>query len=517
MDSKTTAIVVIAIIAVASVAGVGIFLMTSTTPPVEEKKTLSVALYSAPPTLDAPGWTGTDLMSIGALLYDRLVEFNNQSQLVPGLAKSWVGSPDGLTWTFYLRSGVKFHDGTDFNAAAVKYNFDRILREKFAASYRLYQQINQTIVVNATVVQFKLNSPYTPLLTNLAYVTGGISSPAALQAHPGNYSYYVSGTGPYKRRNYIPSAQVVVVANEEYWGQKPKLGKIEILFVSDANTRTIALQRGDVQASMMIPLTNYASLINRPNMSSYVLYQRMIFYAINYTMFPKNVRLAMNYAIDKTAIINGLFKGNAEIEKTPIPPTVLYAIDSLTPYAYNPTLARQLLAAAGYPNGLNVTIETTSGTYVYDKEVTEIVQSQLAAVGITAKIVINDYGAHYTTRLRNANPIPPVQLAIIGWGVSTGDPDYFLKSLFYGPLQHGGSYNQDYKNSTVDALTDLAAKETNLATRAQQYAQIQTMIWQDVPAIFLYTQPEIFVWNSNVHGVEIMPTGALNLRNAYIT
>jgi ABC-type transport system substrate-binding protein len=517
MNTKIIGAIVIAVIAVAAVAGAVILL--STPQPVTQEKAIVAALYSSTPTLDAPQWTGTDLQTISWCLYDRLVDINNQSQIVPSLAKSWTTSADGLIWTFYLQSGVKFTDGTDFNAAAVKYNFDRIIREKIPNSYKLYSAINQTIVVNATTVQFKLNQPYGPLLTNLAYVTGGISSPQALAAHEGNYSYYVTTTGPYKLSSYIPGSRIVLLANPDYWGGKPGLDKITFLIVSDSATRTIAMQRGETDVTMMLPLSSYQLIATQPNITTNILYERMLFFFINCTTYPKNVRLAMNYAINKTAIIQGLFQGTAEIETSPIPPKTVYAINSLTPYSYNPTLANQLLAEAGYPNGigLNVTIETTSGSYVYDLQVAQVVQSQLQAIGIQSTIKVNDYTSHYTTRMRNANPQPPIQMAIVGWGTSTCDPDYFLKSLFYGPLQHGSSYNIDYNNATVNTLIDQAAKESNPTIRASEYTQIQTMIWQDAPGIWLYTIPEIFAWKNNVHGVQIMPTGAVNLKMAYLS
>ncbi|HJX24343.1 MAG TPA: ABC transporter substrate-binding protein, partial [Candidatus Bathyarchaeia archaeon] len=190
------------------------------------------------------------------------------------------------------------------------------------------------------------------------------------------------------------------------------------------------------------------------------------------------------------------------------------AIDSCTPYPYNPTLAKQLLTEAGYPNGFNITLETTSGRYVYDKEVAQIAQAQLAEVGINVNIRINEYSAHFS-RLREPVATYP-QMAICGWGTSTGDPDYFITQCYYSKVMPPLSLNPYYKNDAVDALIEQGASETNITRRAEIYAQIQQLVWDDVPMIWLYTQPTVYAWIYNLHGVQIMPTGAINMRGAYI-
>jgi glutathione transport system substrate-binding protein len=505
---------VIAVIIVAAVVGVGISTNWFAPPQKSQPHEVTIALNMAPPSLEPTSWTGIQLQTLCFVMYDRLVELSPNLTIVPGLARSWTTSSDGLTWTFYLRSSIKFSDGTVCDASAVAYNINKILTEKPASAYRLFMNITQVTVINSTEVQFTTNAPWAPLLTNLAYGVASIASPAAYQAHPGNYSYYASGTGPYKLVSYIPGSRVEMVPNSYYWGTTPGLDRLTFLIVTDPSTRAIALETGDVQISDAVPLPQYQLLKTQSDIVTALLYERPCEYMLNNRLYNKYVRLALNYAVNKTAIVQDLFGGSAQVSRTPLPPLLLYAIHNNTIYNYNPTLAKQLLAQGGYPNGLNITLETTNGAYPYDAEVAQIVQNQLKAIGVNLKIVYNT-GAQQSAR-QSSNPETYPQMTQVCWGTSTGDPDYIITSFFYGDLMPPLSKNPGYSNTTVNNLIRQGQITVDPVQREVIYAKAQQMIWQDAPDIWLYVIPEVYAWTTNVHGVQVMPTGSIDLRLATI-
>jgi len=263
----------------------------------------------------------------------------------------------------------------------------------------------------------------------------------------------------------------------------------------------------------VLPFAAYERLEKNPKIKTHLLKERLIYFAINNQKFSKNVRLAFNYAIDKNSIINSFFKGLVEVAKSPIPPLTAGAI-KLDPYPYDPEKAKTLLAEAGYSTGLKLVLQTTSGRYQFDKEVSEAVQAQLKKIGIDVEVKVMEYATHFLT-LRSASPENYPDLAIVGWGTSTGDFDYFARFVYYSKSWPPSGYNPYYKNEKVDELIEIGARETNLEQRLKIYVEAQKLIWDDVPFVYMYIDPTVFGTSSDLLGVSFRSTGATDARYAH--
>jgi len=509
----------VAIAVIVIIIGAGIYLSLPA-PQQNQPVVVNVALSDTPTTLDILE-TGIAGMTVHSLLYDRLVEFSANTTLVPGLATSWGVSTDQLTWTFNLRQGVTFQDGSAFNASSVKYCFDRV-RDPANRNYtgkvynRFWAVVANISVVDQYTVAFHLTKPFSPFLYSLAFPNvGGVESTVALKNSTTflSYSDHPVGTGPFYVESWVSGEYIHMKANPNYWGVKPKIDEIMFTVTKDPAARVAALQSGQVDASEFLPLTALQTFSGNTSINIIVKQLDYRTYIISSGTFPKLVRQAMNYAVDKNAIVTGLFQNQAQIMTSPVGTTVAFAINDNTPYPYNPTLARQLLTEAGYPNGLNLTIRTTSGRYMNDLQVTEAIQANLAAIGITAHIQVDEARNHVNMLGKNVLSRNDSMIANIGWGAGSGDPQTDILGSFFDV---GGFYNCYYSNATVQNVLNHAMQTADPAQRTAFYDQAYEMIWEDAPMIWLFMGPCILGVNSHLKGVTLMPNECLNFREAYI-
>ena len=238
---------------------------------------LVVGQIAEPKSLDPQTVTAVNDFRILINLYDGLVRYKPGSlQVEPALATSWKISKDGKRYTFKLRKGVKFHDGTPFNAAAVKFNFDRMLDKKnpyyntgpFPLAF-FFKSIVETKVIDDDTVQFILDKPYAPLLSNLAYPTGLIVSPTAVKKDKSDFGLRPVGTGPFKFAKWESNRMVVLEKNPDYWGGAPKLKAVVFRPITDANTRVTELLSGGIDLMVEVPPDNVAMLKKDPGYTVY--------------------------------------------------------------------------------------------------------------------------------------------------------------------------------------------------------------------------------------------------------
>jgi peptide/nickel transport system substrate-binding protein len=512
---------VISLAIVAIVVGASVYYFVPRPVP-ETEDVIYVGLSYAPTTIVSGRYTGVVEQTIAWQLYDRLIEIDENMNLIPGLATSWNVSADGKTWTFVLREGVTFHDGTAFNASAVKMFFDHLLhpdnRAYYIRGYRLVSDINTVDVLDDYVVAFTTNETYVPFLTNLAYAnSGGIFSPSALlKYNETELEQHPIGTGPFKLLSNIPGERLEMVANDDYWGGRPEIDKLVFLVITEASTRVTALLTGDIDFAHAVPLPDYDALVADPTITVETQFERMMFVPINNYLYNKQIRQAINYAVNKTAIIEVLFGGNADYTKSPVPPLNTYANNICVPYYINITKAQELMTAAG-TTGFVTNLTTTSGRYPFDLEVCQIIQANLAEINITVNIIVEESGVHFGSYL---TPLPEdyPPMAFQGWGTSTGDPDYFTRSWYWGNISKAeGNYGPWYDNVTVDALLSDAMEETNSTIRAELYDQAWLMLWEDAPFLWLYTQPSIVAYRANIEGINYYPSDAYSFRYASIS
>ena len=483
--------------------------------------TFVLGLVAEPTSLDPATLTDINSMRILSSIYDTLVQFDeNGFDLKPGLATKWTVTPDGLNYTFELRKGVKFHDGTAFNAAAVKFNFDRMLDPKnqyantgpfpFGGFY--YGSIKETKVVDESTVVLVLAQPYSPLLNSLTLNQGRIVSPDAVKKSGKDYGQSPVGTGPFKFSEWQHGVRVVVTRNDDYWNGAPLLDKIVFRPIPDEQTRYTELKSGNADAIVDVPPDNVAQVksdskfkfIEQPG-------PHIWWVTLNMQKAPFDkvaVRQAMMYAINRDAISKDILKGTGTVATGPIPPSIKWAYtDDVTKYAYDPTKAKQMLADAGYASGLKLTFwipESGSGMQS-PKSMATAIQGDLAKIGVTVDIktfewgaYLNKYGAGFGT---------DADMAAMSFMLDPGDPAPYLglvaDSAASAPAGFNGGY---YKSATVDKLLHEALATTDQAQRGKLYQQVSQQMSKDVPWIFIDNQIQNAAFSTKVHDLKLHPS-----------
>ncbi|MEM2126518.1 MAG: ABC transporter substrate-binding protein [Candidatus Methanosuratincola sp.] len=477
--------------------------------------TLVVGLGTDIPIFDAAFCSGIPNLGIIHLVSQGLTVINpsgGEPKVLPGLAVAWEQSlEDPRVWIFHLRQGVKFHDGTPFNAEAVKFNIERMIDPATGALARSsFAMIQAVEVVDEYTVKIITDVPFAALPAQLAYAPLAMDSPTQIQKL-GNKNYYTDpkGTGPFKFVHHIRGQEVLLVANEEYWDGRPYLDAIRVKPIPDPAARLMALEAGDIHVAYYVPPRDAKRYMEHPELGITVLTpppQRRMFIGLNVQWGPfKDVRVrqALNYAVDKEAIVENIFMGLTKPMDSPLPPTSLCYVPAKY-YEYNPGEAKRLLAEAGYPDGFEVTLYYGSGRYLLDTEVVEAVQAYLAQVGIKVKVVPLEWAA-FQAKLRKPLEETDVQMFFIGWGLPTLDPE-----LGIGPFSKNawppGLNNMFYFNPEVEELIVQQRAATDPAQRCQIVREIQELVMEDAPFIALYYEPQIHAVRNEVRDLVISVT-----------
>ncbi|MYF56514.1 ABC transporter substrate-binding protein, partial [Candidatus Poribacteria bacterium] len=429
-------------------------------------------------------------------IYDTLVQYKDGStELEPGLAEKWDSSEDGLTWTFYLRRGVKFHDGTPFNADAVLFSLNRQHDKthpfhNVSGSYvywmatGLAEIVDKISAIDDFTIQITLKSAYAPFIYTIAITPFAIVSPTAVKKWGDAYFNNPVGTGPFKFSRWDKKDKIVLVANDDYWGGRPNLDRVIFRSIPDNAIRLIELQRGGLHA-MEFPNPDDLQQIERDDTLQLLTQAGMNigYLAMNFDKPPldnQKVRLAINHAINKTAIIEYLYQGLGMPAKNPIPPSLWSYDDTIQDYEYNPELAKKLLTEAGFPNGFETTLWAlpVPRPYIPDgRALAEVIQSDLRKVGIETKIVTYDWGT-YLEKTKNGEH----DMAMLGWSADLGDPDnffYFLlsKSSAEKPAGNIAFYRSDEMQNVLEKARATSDKDE----RESLYKEAQQIFHNDVP------------------------------------
>ncbi len=437
----------------------------------------------------------------------------------PALAHDWEVSEDGLKYTFYLEEGVTFHDGTPFNAEAVKVNFERWADPEheyaFADEGYVYSMygtmfggykgeeghvIEEINVVNDYEIEFVLNQPLGFFLQNLGMSYFAITSPAALEEYGPEINKNPVGTGPFKFVSWTKDDSIILDKFEDYRVEGlPKLDRVIFEVIPDNAARLIALRSGEIDIMDGLNPDDAAGVEAEDGLELLTRSENNFGYVgFNTQKEPLDkveVRQAINYAIDKQAIADALYAGYATTAKNPLPPGYLGYNDDVEAYGYDPDKARELLAEAGFEDGLDIELWTmpVARPYMPDPEtVSQIVQNNLADVGINATIVREEWAPYLEKTLQGEH-----QLFILGWSGTNGDPDYFLSSLLHGS-NVGSSNRTFYVNEEVDELLDGAKRAIDQDERAELYAKAQELISQDSPMVTLVHSTPVMATTSKV-------------------
>ncbi|MHB0882118.1 ABC transporter substrate-binding protein [Paenibacillus sp. SEL1] len=485
--------------------------------------------------LDPAIVTESESLKIGMQVFDTLLEYKeNTTEIQPGLAESWEVSPDGLVYTFKLRQGVKFHDGSDFNAEAVVFNFDRWADPKSpykfeGDSFDYYDSmfgpegsrvIKEVKAVDANSVQFTLNKPQAPFLQNIAMPSFSISSPKAIQEKKADFKSNPVGTGPFVFKEWKRNDTITLEKNPNYWKEgQPKLAKIIVRSIPDNTARFNALQNGEIDLMEDLnpddakQLDGNSDLVKIERPSFNVAY--IGFNLKKKTFNNPKVRQALNHAVNKQAIIDALFAGQAKPAVNPMPPTLWGYNDSIQDYAYDLDKAKSLLAEAGFPNGLPEPLTfyamPVSRPYMPDgKKVAEAIQADFEKIGVK----VNIQSPEWATYLDDVKAGEKDDLYMLGWNGDNGDPDNFLYTLLDKDTIPGNN-RSFYVNEELHKILVKAQVEVDQDKRAEMYKQAQVIIKQDAPWIPLVHSTPLMAGKANLKGFVPSPAGIEAYGNIY--
>jgi dipeptide transport system substrate-binding protein len=474
--------------------------------------------------------TGTDVMRP---LFNRLVEFERgTTRIVPALAESWDISGDVTVYTFHLRRGVKFQTTAgftptrDFTADDVTYSFERQWKADnpdYGLGRGQYESFNSTGMpellkaierVDDHTVRFVLNRPEAPLLTNLALIWGSILSAEYAARNraagdPERTDRDPVGTGPYILAGYSKDSQVRYVANPQYWGGKAAIDRLIYSVTPDSEIRWAKLRAGECDVIPFPNLVDLPEMRRTPGVT--VLQQAGLnigYLAFNVTKKPfddRRVRQAINMAIDRKAITEAVFGGTGIIAVNPIPPTMWSYNDKVQDYPYDPAQAHRLLAEASLADGFTADLWAMPVQRPYNpdaKRMAEMIQQDLAKVGVTVRIVSYEWGEYLKRSAAGEH-----QMILLGWTSDNADPDNILNLLLSCEGVKGGANRARWCNKDYDNLVDRARVTSDIATRTALYEQAQVLFKQEAPWVTMNHSTTFMVLRDRVLNYKIDPFG----------
>jgi peptide/nickel transport system substrate-binding protein len=502
---------------------VALALIATLAVPVDAQKrggTLTIVRPTDPVSLDP----NLETTAPGAWVYFNMLEglltLDDKMQIKPALATSYeVMSPTKVR--FKLRPGVKFHDGTPFNAAAVKFTFDRALRGTPPARWAsLAGSLDGAEVVNDLTVDVVTREPYGPILRTLAMYCMGIVSPTAVQKMGADFSRAPVGTGPFKFVEWKTNTHVIIERNADYWGDKALVDRVIFKVVPEEGARMIALQTGDAD---MVLFPSPAQLPTLRKDSRYTVHEttgiRVVFVGMQAGLPPLDdarVRQALLHAVDRQAILDNIMEGSAGPARGVLAPGVFGYKDMQLErvYPFDRAKARALLAQAGFTPGADGIMQkggqrlsrswlAARARYPKDGEITEAIQAMLKEVGVEAKVQILEWAAVFQ-QVRGATFNH--HLFTLGWVTSNADADYSLYALFHSKNVPPTGWNTSrYTNPKVDALVEQARRSLNQAEREKLYGEVQDILAKEMVWIPVYTTKEIIVTRAGVKGFTVHP------------
>ncbi len=487
---------------------------------------LVVGQIAEPKSLDPHAATATNDFRIAVNLYDGLVRYESGTlEVEPALAESWEISDDGTVYTFKLRGGVSFHDGTPFDAEAVVFNFERMLNEDhpfhdtgpFPLAF-FFGAVEKVEALDPLSVRFTLNEPYAPFLSNLAYPTGLIVSPAAVEAQGKDFGRNPSGTGPFKFALWESNRQVALEQNPDYWDGAPALRGVVFRPITDANARVTEMLSGGVDLMVEVPPDNVALFRDDAGFKLHEQAGPHLWFLVLNTKEPPfddvRMRRAVNYAIDKEALVENVLQGTATVAAGPVPAAFAWAYDQdLKPYPHDPDKARALMREAGHADGAKATFYVAEGgSGMLDPvPMGTAIQADLAEVGIEAKIETYEWNA-FLDRV-NTGLEGKAGMAEMAW--MTNDPDTlpYLALRSEAMPEEGGFNSGYYSNPEVDRLLEEARRSTDQDARAELYKEMQQIVHDDAPWAFIASWKQNAVTTANVANFELEPSFLLILKD----
>ncbi|MGB8703172.1 MAG: ABC transporter substrate-binding protein, partial [Thermosynechococcaceae cyanobacterium] len=518
------------LLCVVCLGGLGLTSCTSTSN--QKAKVLVYGSGGDPVNLEPGNVTDGNSLIVQTQIYDRLLDFKpGTTDLQPALATQWSSSPDGTVWTFKLRQGVQFQDGTAFNAAAVVFNVQRWWDPSHPQGHRsagkVYEIWSQLFggfkgdpnsllqavkTPDAATVQFVLKQPFAAFPDAIASGYFGIASPAAIQKAGPKYGTPGSlavGTGPFRFQEWRTGDRIVLTKNPSYWQPSlPKSDQVVIRFVKDPAARLAQLRAGQLDFTVDMVPDQQPEIKADPKLQAIVRPSFNVGYlGLNPSYKPLadvRVRQAIAHALNRPAMTKAFWGGLAQTDDHFTPPILAWSqFTALKGYAYAPSTAKQLLTAAGYPQGFTLDLwymPVSRQSFPTPKAIAEAMAADLAAVGIRANLKTKDWAAYLSDRHKP----PGYQAFMLGWTGDYGDPDTFYYPHF-GP--GGTSDIGNWKDESLWKLLATARAAGDREQRAKLYAQADQILNREVLRLPIVHSQALLAQRATLSGWVPSPLG----------
>jgi peptide/nickel transport system substrate-binding protein len=488
-------------------------------PPVE--KTVLVGRASDIIGLDPGRITDADSAEVTEQIFDHLVRYRARSTDVePSLASHWEVSENGRVWTFHLRPDVYFHDGTPMDADAVVFSFERqrdphhpYHQVDFTYWESTFRNILSIEKVDALTVRISIERSYAPFLADLAMFPVSIVSPTAVRRWGADFVRHPVGTGPFRFVEWSPGERVTLEANPYYWDGAPKIEHLVFVNIRDARQRLISLEGGAIDVAENLAPEDLQFVALHPELELHKTGGNNVGYlAMNVTHPPfddPRVRRAVNYAINKTAIVKLIYQGLAQPATGPLPPSSWAHVDEPL-YQYDRDKAKHLLAEARFvPPARRPRLYVTDTPRSYmpaPQTVARIIQHNLHDVGLDVDVVSGDFNSHVRLTQNGQH-----DLCLLGWSGDNGDPDNFLYTLFDPANAEPGSARNlsFYKNPELHGVLSWAQESSDRDERARFYRRAQDIIAGDAVWVPIAHAEVVVASRSTLSGVIVHPSNCI--------
>jgi len=490
-------------------ASVGLWLAAAPADAQVRGGTLRIGMDADNTTMDPHLSTAAVDRQVYNNIYGKLFDIDMKFGIVPQLVQSWEVKSGGLVYVFKLRRGVKFHDGTDFNADIVKWNFDR-MRDPALASPRRSEiaPVKDVKVVDPYTVEITLSAPFAPFLSVLTDRAGMMVSKAAVEKFKDDYARNPVGTGPFRFVEWVKDDHLTIKRFDGYWEKGlPYLDEVIYRPIPDQSVRFTAMRTGQVDFMHQIAPKDVAAAKGEKGLKVSEIpslwWQGMHLNNQTAPFTSKPIRQAIWYAVDRTVIQRIAYQGLGTPAWSPFPSSMWAQDTDFTDWRRDPAKAKAKLAEGGMANGFSFTVK---GLPAQVQEL-QIIQAQLKDVGLDMKIEQLEFGK----LLADLNSHNFVALRI-GWS-GRPDPDGNAHSFLHSK---GGLNRVRYSNPKMDELLDAARTEGDQAKRKALYAQVTRIAAEDAPYIWIHHDAEVKVWGEQVKGFEHISDGMIRVKGVWL-